>query len=153
MSDLYKGGFILLFSLLIFFGAVNYAHAEDYIQISGNEITEEVQEAPPQEVPVPTVEPVPVTIDYDALAQAIQDAQPETTEAPAEEVPVVDYTAKLDALQTALNTIQQNTQPATPETAQSAFEKPFESYSVSEVILTILAIMFVFAIVIKIFRG
>lgn len=152
MSDLYKGGFVLLFSLLIFFGAVNYARAEDYIQISGDETTE-VQEEPPQEVPVSTVEPVPVSIDYDALAQAIQDAQPETTEAPAEEVPAVDYTAKLDALQTTLNTIQQNTQPATPETAQSAFEKPFEDYSVSEVILTILAIMFVFAIVIKIFRG
>lgn len=45
-----------------------------------------------------------------------------------------DYTAQLSEIENTLSKVEQNTQPSTPETAQNAFEKPFEEYTVQEVV-------------------
>lgn len=51
-----------------------------------------------------------------------------------------DYTAQLSEIENTLSKVEQNTQPATPETAQSAFEKPFSEYSVVEVLVLLLVV-------------
>lgn len=57
-----------------------------------------------------------------------------------------DYTAQLSEIENTLSKVEQNTQPATPETAQNAFEKPFEEYTVQEVVSVVL-----FSVVIVVF--
>lgn len=57
-----------------------------------------------------------------------------------------DYTAQLFEIENTLSKVEQNTQPATPETAQNAFEKPFEEYTVQEVVSVVL-----FSVVIVVF--
>ena len=90
---------------------------------------------------------------YDAQLESIQatldaileqlTAEPSTDEqAPGSP----DYTAQLSEIENTLSKVEQNTQPATPETAQNAFEKPFEEYTVQEVVSVVL-----FSVVIVVF--
>lgn len=103
-----------------------------------------------QTEPVPTVDAVQV---HDAQLESIQatldaileqlTAEPSTDEqAPGSP----DYTAQLSEIENTLSKVEQNTQPATPETAQNAFEKPFEEYTVQEVVSVVL-----FSVVIVVF--
>lgn len=90
---------------------------------------------------------------YDAQLESIQatldaileqlTAEPSTDEQ-APDSP--DYTAQLSEIENTLSKVEQNTQPATPETAQNAFEKPFEEYTVQEVVSVVL-----FSVVIVVF--
>lgn len=82
---------------------------------------------------------------YDAQLESIQatldaileqlTAEPSTDEQ-APDSP--DYTAQLSEIENTLSKVEQNTQPATPETAQNAFEKPFEEYNVQEIVSVVL---------------
>lgn len=76
----------------------------------------------------------------DALTAALApsaDAETADTEVPAES-PAPDYSAQLDGISAQL--VQLNT-AATAETAEpSAFEKPFEDYSTTEVLTLLLAV-------------
>lgn len=103
-----------------------------------------------QTVSVPTLDAVQV---HDAQLESIQatldaileqlTAEPSTDEqAPGSP----DYTAQLSEIENTLSKVEQNTQPATPETAQNAFEKPFEEYTVQEVVSVVL-----FSVVIVVF--
>lgn len=103
-----------------------------------------------QTEPVPTLDAVQV---HDAQLESIQatldaileqlTAEPSTDEqAPGSP----DYTAQLSEIENTLSKVEQNTQPATPETAQNAFEKPFEEYNVQEVVSVVL-----FSVVIVVF--
>ena len=60
------------------------------------------------------------------------EAETEPTPAP------VDYSAQLETITAQLAELQQAVQTATPETAEPAFQKPFNDYSVSEVLLLVL---------------
>lgn len=103
-----------------------------------------------QTEPAPTVDAVQV---YDAQLESIQatldailehlTAEPSTDEQTPDSP---DYTAQLSEIENTLSKVEQNTQPATPETAQNAFEKPFEEYTVQEVVSVVL-----FSVVIVVF--
>ena len=68
--------------------------------------------------------------------------------------PAQDYTAQLDTISGQLVDLRTAAEMATAETAQpAAFEKPFADYSVSEVLLLVLAAVVVGAIVIGLVRG
>lgn len=68
--------------------------------------------------------------------------------------PAQDYTAQLDTISNQLVDLRTAAEIATAETAQpAAFEKPFADYSVSEVLLLVLAAVVVGAIVIGLVRG
>lgn len=65
-----------------------------------------------------------------------------------------DYTAQLDTISEQLVDLRTAAEMATAETAQpSAFEKAFSDYSVSEVLLLVLAAVVVGAIVVGLVRG
>ena len=65
-----------------------------------------------------------------------------------------DYTAQLETISGQLVDLRTAAEMATAETAQPvAFEKPFADYSVSEVLLLVLAAVVVGAIVIGLVRG
>ena len=65
-----------------------------------------------------------------------------------------DYTAQLDTISNQLVDLRTAAEVATAETAQpAAFEKPFADYSVTEVLLLVLAAVVVGAIVIGLVRG
>lgn len=67
---------------------------------------------------------------------------------------VQDYTAQLETISGQLVDLRTAAEMATAETAQpAAFEKPFADYSVSEVLLLVLAAVVVGAIVIGLVRG
>ena len=71
---------------------------------------------------------------------------------PAE--PAQDYTAQLDTISEQLVDLRTAAEMATAETAQpAAFEKAFSDYSVSEVLLLVLAAVVVGAIVVGLVRG
>ena len=68
--------------------------------------------------------------------------------------PTQDYTAQLDTISNQLVDLRTAAEMATAETAQpAAFEKAFSDYSVSEVLLLVLAAVVVGAIVIGLVRG
>ena len=68
--------------------------------------------------------------------------------------PAQDYTAQLETISGQLVDLRTAAEMATAETAQpAAFEKPFADYSVSEVLLLVLAAVVVGAIVIGLVRG
>lgn len=68
--------------------------------------------------------------------------------------PAQDYTAQLETISGQLVDLRTAAEMATAETAQpAAFEKPFADYSVSEVLLLVLAAVVVAAIVIGLVRG
>lgn len=68
--------------------------------------------------------------------------------------PAQDYTAQLETISGQLVDLRTAAEMATAETAQpAAFEKPFVDYSVSEVLLLVLAAVVVGAIVIGLVRG
>lgn len=85
------------------------------------------------------------TLDVIAAALAPQedeDAEPEPTPEPAP-----DYTAQLDKIESALAKIDENTTPATPETPVPVFDKPFDEYTTTEVLLLCIGIVLVFAFI------
>lgn len=88
----------------------------------------------------------------DALTAALtpaEVAQSADEESPAQD-PVPDYTSQLSGISSQLEILSQQ---ATAETAEpAAFEKPFEDYSVTEVLLLLLAAAVVGAIVIGFIR-
>ena len=68
--------------------------------------------------------------------------------------PAQDYTAQLDTISNQLVDLRTAAEMATAETAQpAAFDKAFSDYSVSEVLLLVLAAVVVAAIVIGLVRG
>ena len=68
--------------------------------------------------------------------------------------PAPDYTAQLDTISEQLVDLRTAAEMATAETAQpAAFEKAFSDYSVSEVLLLVLAAVVVGAIVVGLVRG
>lgn len=68
--------------------------------------------------------------------------------------PAQDYTAQLNTISNQLVDLRTAAEMATAETAQpAAFEKPFADYSVTEVLLLVLAAVVVGAIVIGLVRG
>ena len=68
--------------------------------------------------------------------------------------PAQDYTAQLDTISGQLVDLRTAAEMATAETAQpAAFEKAFSDYSVTEVLLLVLAAVVVGAIVIGLVRG
>jgi len=68
--------------------------------------------------------------------------------------PAQDYTAQLDTISEQLVDLRTAAEMATAETAQpAAFEKAFSDYSVSEVLLLVLAAVVVGAIVVGLVRG
>lgn len=100
-------------------------------------------EAEPAE-PAPVVDAVQVHDTQLESIQATLDAileqltvEPSTDEQTPDSP---DYTAQLSEIENTLSKVEQNTQPATPETAQSAFEKPFAEYSVVEVLALLLVV-------------
>lgn len=88
----------------------------------------------------------------DALTAALtpaEDAQSADEDVPAQ-APALDYTAQLSAISEQLVDLRST---ATAETAEpAAFEKPFQDYSVTEVLLLLLAAAVVGAIVIGFVR-
>lgn len=72
----------------------------------------------------------------DAILEQL--AEEPAEDAPAAEVP--DYSGQLTRIESTLSKVEQNTQPSTPETAQSAFEKPFAEYSVVEVLVLLFVV-------------
>lgn len=110
------------------------------------------------EEPVPAPDPATVLVNdpavsakldnlqqtLDSIAAALvpqegEDAEPEPTPEPAP-----DYTAQLDKIESALAKIDENTAPATPAPFVSAFEKPFEEYTTTEVVLLCIALVLLF---------
>ena len=68
--------------------------------------------------------------------------------------PAQDYTAQLDTISNQLVDLRTAAEMATAETAQpAAFEKSFSDYSVSEVLLLVLAAVVVPAVVVGLVRG
>ena len=156
MNKYYLQMFAVVFAAFaLFVGMTLPAHAEDYIEPPAEDIP--VTE-PVEDVAEPTPAPVPVTINPDDLAQALAQAMatsepdPDATEEPPAE-PAADYNERLSNIETTLSIIAENTQPATPETAFSAFEKPFDDYSPVEVIMCIGLVVLLAYVVIKIIMG
>lgn len=79
------------------------------------------------------------TLDNIAIALAPVEDTENQIEAETEPTPApVDYSAQLETITAQLAELQQAVQTATPETAEPAFQKPFNDYSVSEVLLLVL---------------
>ncbi|WP_455501189.1 hypothetical protein [Gemmiger sp.] len=88
----------------------------------------------------------------DALTAALtpSEASEQTAEGVPAQDPAPDYTAQLSGISSQLEILSQQ---ATAETAEpAAFEKPFEDYSVTEVLLLVLAAVLVGSIVIGFIR-
>lgn len=81
----------------------------------------------------------------DVIAAALAPAENEDAELEPTPEPAPDYTAQLDKIESALAKIDENTTPATPETPVPAFEKPFEEYTTTEVLLLCIGVVIVFA--------
>ena len=87
------------------------------------------------------------------LIDIMTPAETDTEDAQSGEL-VQDYTAQLETISGQLVDLRTAAEMATAETAQpAAFEKPFADYSVSEVLLLVLAAVVVGAIVIGLVRG
>ena len=79
------------------------------------------------------------TLDSIATALAPAEDAENQLEAASEPTPApVDYSAQLETITAQLADLQKAVQPATPESAEPAFQKPFNEYSVSEVLLLVL---------------
>ena len=65
------------------------------------------------------------------------------------------YSGQLETIENTLSKIQEQTAPATPETAEPvlAFEKPFVEYSTSEVLLLVVIVLGFFAFVVYLVRN
>lgn len=89
------------------------------------------------------------TLDAIAAALAPQEV--------SEEQPVNSdpYSVQLETIENTLSKIQEQTAPATPETAEPvlAFEKPFAEYSTSEVLLLVVTVLGFLAFVVYLVRN
>ena len=77
----------------------------------------------------------------DSIAAALAPAEDDESQTKVETEPTpapVDYSAQLETITAQLADLQQAVQTATPETAEPAFQKSFNDYSVSEVLLLVL---------------
>lgn len=65
------------------------------------------------------------------------------------------YSAQLETIENTLSKIQEQTAPATPETADSVlpFDKPFTEYSISEVLLLVVTVLGFLAFVVYLVRN
>lgn len=89
------------------------------------------------------------TLDSIAAAlapQEITEEQPLTPDS---------YSVQLETIENTLSKIQEQTAPATPETADSvlAFDKPFTEYSISEVLLLVVTVLGFLAFVVYLVRN
>lgn len=89
------------------------------------------------------------TLDAIAAALAPQEV---TEEQPVNPDP---YSVQLETIENTLSKIQEQTAPATPETAEPvlAFEKPFAEYSTSEVLLLVVTVLGFLAFVVYLVRN
>lgn len=65
------------------------------------------------------------------------------------------YSVQLETIENTLSKIQEQTAPATPETAEPvlAFDKPFTEYSISEVLLLVVTVLGFLAFVVYLVRN
>lgn len=141
------GALLLLFGL--FFGVfVVDAHAEE---------PEENYTAPSSGDSAVTVTSPELNARLDAITGQLQtliDLLTPVEDVPAETpAPTADpYLEQLGSIEETLLQVADNTVPATPETALPAFEKPFEEYSVSETLLTVLACVLILLFVVAVYN-
>ena len=149
---------LLLLGLSTFFTL--RASAEDYTPLAdAAETTEEETHEVIQVQGVQTYDP-PLYEKLDTLQESINTlidimtpAETGTEDTQSGEL-AQDYTAQLETISGQLVDLRTAAEMATAETAQpAAFEKPFADYSVSEVLLLVLAAVVVGAIVIGLVRG
>lgn len=155
-------GAVILLLLLLSAVFTLDAHAEDYTPpTDAAETTEEETHEVIQVQGVQTYDPQ-LYEKLDTLQESINTLVDVLT--PAEDAadvpdtqtaePAQDYTAQLDTISNQLVDLRTAAEMATAETAQpAAFEKAFSDYSVSEVLLLVLAAVVVAAIVIGLVRG
>lgn len=158
------GAIILLLLLLSATFALD-THAEEYAQPAEvAESTDDVQEEAHEVIQVQGVQTYDPQLyeKLDALQESVNTLVEVLT--PAEDAadapetqavdPAQDYTAQLNTISNQLVDLRTAAEMATAETAQpAAFEKPFADYSVTEVLLLVLAAVVVGAIVIGLVRG
>ena len=158
-------GAVILLLLLLSVAFTLDAHAEDYTPPADAAETTEAPEEETHEViqvqGVQTYDPQ-LYEKLDTLQESINTLVDVLT--PAEDAadtpdtqtaePAQDYTAQLSTISSQLVDLRTAAEMATAETAQpAAFDKPFADYSVSEVLLLVLAAVVVAAIVIGLVRG
>ena len=155
-------GAVILLLLLLSAAFTLNAHAEDYtLPADATETTEEETHEVIQVQGVQTYDPQ-LYEKLDTLQESINALVDILT--PAEDAadvpnmqtaePTQDYTAQLDTISNQLVDLRTAAEMATAETAQpAAFDKAFSDYSVSEVLLLVLAAVVVAAIVIGLVRG
>lgn len=151
------GAVILLLVLLSAAFTLN-THAEEYTPPA----VESAQEEPHETVQVQGVQTYDPTLyekldtlqeSLNTLIDLMTPAETGTEDAQSGEL-VQDYTAQLETISGQLVDLRTAAEMATAETAQpAAFEKPFEDYSVEEVLLLVLAAVVVGAIVVGFVRG
>ena len=154
-------GAVILLLLLLSAAFTLNAHAEDYTPPDAAETTGEETHEVIQVQGVQTYDPqlyekldtlqesINTLVDVLTSAEDAADV-PDTQTAE----PTQDYTAQLDTISNQLVDLRTAAEMATAETAQpAAFEKAFSDYSVSEVLLLVLAAVVVAAIVIGLVRG
>lgn len=155
------GAIILLLLLLSATFALD-THAEEYTPPAEViEPTGDTQEETHEVIQVQGVQTYDPQLyeKLDALQESVNTLVEVLT--PAEDAPEVqaadpaqDYTAQLNTISNQLVDLRAAAEMATAETAQpAAFEKPFADYSVTEVLLLVLAAVVVGAIVIGLVRG
>ena len=158
------GAIILLLLLLSATFALD-THAEEYTPPAEvAEQTDDAQEETHEVIQVQGVQTYDPQLyeKLDALQESVNTLVEVLT--PAEDVadapevqaadPAQDYTAQLNTISNQLVDLRTAAEMATAETAQpAAFEKPFADYSVTEVLLLVLAAVVVGAIVIGLVRG
>lgn len=126
------------------------AFAED---VDGSEYTPEIVSSGSVEVYSPDVnarlDAMQETLDAIVAALAPQEL---TEEQSANSNP---YSVQLETIENTLSKIQEQTAPATPETAEPvlAFEKPFAEYSTSEVLLLVVTVLGFLAFVVYLVRN
>ena len=155
-------GAVILLLLLLSAAFTLDAYAEDYTPpAEATETTEEETHEVIQVQGVQTYDPQ-LYEKLDTLQESINTLVDILT--PAEDAadvpdtltaePTQDYTAQLDTISNQLVDLRTAAEMATAETAQpAAFEKAFSDYSISEVLLLVLAAVVVAAIVIGLVRG
>ena len=158
------GAIILLLLLLSATFALD-THAEEYTPPAEvAEQTDDAQEETHEVIQVQGVQTYDPQLyeKLDALQESVNTLVEVLT--PAEDVadapeaqaadPAQDYIAQLNTISNQLVDLRTAAEMATAETAQpAAFEKPFADYSVTEVLLLVLAAVVVGAIVIGLVRG
>ena len=158
------GAIILLLLLLSATFALD-THAEEYTPPAEvAEQTDDAQEETHEVIQVQGVQTYDPQLyeKLDALQESVNTlvevltSAEDAADAPETQAadPAQDYTAQLNTISNQLVDLRTAAEMATAETAQpAAFEKPFADYSVTEVLLLVLAAVVVGAIVIGLVRG